>query len=126
MQAQGTARPSLLASELQRRGEQELSDEDVTVLKGFAGAVHSGGTETTSASLALFSMAMILHPECQKRGQEEIDLVVGKDRLPMFADKDSLPYVTCIAQEILRCVRGVLKYQFNDTQIKQDGIRRSP
>ncbi|KDQ28281.1 hypothetical protein PLEOSDRAFT_157857 [Pleurotus ostreatus PC15] len=100
--AQGTARPSLLASELQRWGEQELSDEDVSVLKGFAGAIHSGGTETTSAGLALFSMAMILHPECQKRGQEEIDLVVGKDRLPTFADKDSLPYVTCIMEEILR------------------------
>ncbi|KAF7428809.1 hypothetical protein PC9H_008041 [Pleurotus ostreatus] len=111
--AQGTARPSLLASELQRWGEQELSDEDVSVLKGFGGAIHSGGTETvewstsilgskTSAGLALFSMAMILHPECQKRGQEEIDLVVGKDRLPTFADKDSLPYVTCIMQEILR------------------------
>lgn len=71
-------------------------------------------------------MAMILHPECQKRGQEEIDLVVGKDRLPMFADKDSLPYVTCIVQEILRCVQGVLKSQFNNTKIKQDGIRHSP
>ncbi|KAF4600000.1 hypothetical protein EYR40_007106 [Pleurotus pulmonarius] len=100
--AQGIAKPCILATELQRRGEQTLSDEDVSVLKGVAGAVHAGGTETTSASLALFAIAMILYPECQKRGQEEIDRIVGRDRLPTFEDKESLPYVSCIVQEILR------------------------
>ncbi|KAF4598755.1 mannose-ethanolamine phosphotransferase gpi13 [Pleurotus pulmonarius] len=51
---------------------------------------------------ALFAMAMILYPECQKRGQEEIDRIVGRDRLPTFEDKESLPYVSCIVEEILR------------------------
>ncbi|KDQ28280.1 hypothetical protein PLEOSDRAFT_28452, partial [Pleurotus ostreatus PC15] len=100
--ARGIAKPCILAAELQRRGEQVLSDEDVSVLKGVAGAVHAGGTETTSASLALFAMAMLLYPECQKRGQEEVDRVVGRDRLPTFEDKEALPYVSCIVQEILR------------------------
>lgn len=49
MKARGIAKPCILAAELQRRGEQVLSDEDVSVLKGVAGAVHAGGTETVKS-----------------------------------------------------------------------------
>lgn len=45
---------------------------------------------------------MVLHPECQRRCQEEIDAVIGTDRLPEFSDRDSLPYLECILQETLR------------------------
>ncbi|KAG5349741.1 hypothetical protein C0989_002091 [Termitomyces sp. Mn162] len=47
---------------------------------------------------------MVLHPECQKRAQQEIDSVVGPGRLPEFSDRESLPYVDCILQETLRFV----------------------
>jgi hypothetical protein len=33
---------------------------------------------------------MILFPAAMKRGQEEIDSVVGQGRLPLFQDYDSL------------------------------------
>lgn len=46
---------------------------------------------------------MILHPECQRRAQEEIDAVIGSERLPEFTDRKSLPYVECVLQETLRC-----------------------
>ena len=39
-----------------------------------------------------FVMAMILYPDVQKKAQEEIDRVVGSDRLPDFQDRKSLPY----------------------------------
>ncbi|KAJ7674357.1 cytochrome P450 [Mycena rosella] len=45
---------------------------------------------------------MILHPECQVTAQKEIDSVVGDLRLPDFGDRDNLPFVECILQEILR------------------------
>jgi hypothetical protein len=35
-------------------------------------------------------VAMILFPAAMKRGQEEIDSVVGQGRLPLFQDYDSL------------------------------------
>lgn len=45
---------------------------------------------------------MTLYPEIQMRAQEEIDLVVGNDRLPEIRDKESLPYVNGLLKEILR------------------------
>jgi len=44
---------------------------------------------------------MTLFPDVQKKAQAEIDAVVG-DRLPSFADRDSLPYIEAIAKEVLR------------------------
>ena len=39
-----------------------------------------------------FILSMVLHPAAQKKAQEEIDSVVGQDRLPTFADRAFLPY----------------------------------
>ncbi|KAG6902615.1 hypothetical protein C0995_014221 [Termitomyces sp. Mi166 len=56
----------------------------------------------TWTTLSVFFLAMVLHPECQKRAQQEIDSVVGPGRLPEFSDRESLPYIGCILQETLR------------------------
>lgn len=45
---------------------------------------------------------MIKYPEVQKKAQEEIDRVVGRNRLPDYSDKDSLPYILAMAKETLR------------------------
>ena len=45
---------------------------------------------------------MLLYPECQSLAQEEIDHVIGPDRLPTFADRAALPYVNAVVQEVLR------------------------
>ena len=47
-------------------------------------------------------MAMALHPEYQKRAQEEIDRVVGEDRLPTINDRSQLSYVNAIIKETMR------------------------
>lgn len=47
---------------------------------------------------------MTLHPECQVQAQEEIDAVIGSERLPTFEDRSSLPYVESLLQESLRYV----------------------
>jgi len=51
---------------------------------------------------------MVLHPECQKRAREEIDAVIGLDRLPELSDRESLPYVESVVQEALRYSHGIL------------------
>jgi cytochrome P450 len=56
----------------------------------------------TVVAIAVFFLTMVLFPEAQQKGQEEIDRVIGKDRLPDFADRENLPYVNAIVQEVLR------------------------
>ena len=45
---------------------------------------------------------MMIHPEVQKKAQQEIDRVIGADRLPTFSDREHLPYLECILKESLR------------------------
>ena len=45
---------------------------------------------------------MALYPEVQKKGQAEIDSVVGPHRLPDFGDRPSLPYISAIVKESMR------------------------
>lgn len=61
----------------------------------------TAGQDTTWSTLVVFILNMVLHPEVQQRAQAEIDEVVG-DRLPEFTDRDSLPYIDWIIQEVLR------------------------
>jgi hypothetical protein len=56
----------------------------------------------TSSTLMVFVLAMVLYPEVQKRAQAEIDSVIGRDRLPTFDDRASLPYVESILRETFR------------------------
>ena len=48
---------------------------------------------------------MINNPDAFKKAQEEIDRVIGNDRLIDFDDKDSLPYFAAVLREVLRWVR---------------------
>lgn len=48
---------------------------------------------------------MVLNPDAQRKGQEEIDRVVGSkdgNRMPTWEDRDSLPYIEAIYQEVMR------------------------
>ena len=45
---------------------------------------------------------MSLYPEVQKKAQEEIDRVIGGDRLPVNADKPNLPYIEAVMKETHR------------------------
>jgi cytochrome P450 len=45
---------------------------------------------------------MTLFPDIQTKAQDEIDRVVGNDRLPGPADRDSLPYLSALQSEVYR------------------------
>ena len=47
-------------------------------------------------------LAMLLYPDIQKKAQEELDSVIGRDRLPSFEDRPRLPFVDAVCKEILR------------------------
>ena len=45
---------------------------------------------------------MLAYPEAQARAQAELDAVIGRTRLPTFADYPHLPYIRAMVKEILR------------------------
>ena len=45
---------------------------------------------------------MALNPRVLRKAQEELDRVVGSDRLPDFSDQVDLPYTSAIVKEVLR------------------------
>lgn len=52
--------------------------------------------------------AMMVWPEVQKKAQEEIERVVGPNRLPEVADYPNLPYIRCCVKETLRWMPTVI------------------
>jgi cytochrome P450 len=50
----------------------------------------------------MFIYAMTLFPDKQAKAQQEMDAVVGSNRLPSFSDRSSLPYLEAMFQEVLR------------------------
>jgi cytochrome P450 len=49
-----------------------------------------------------FLVAALLHPEIQKKAQEELDAVTMRERLPTFEDRPWLPFVDAICKEVTR------------------------
>lgn len=56
----------------------------------------------TVAAISSFFFAMALYPDIQRRGQEEVEKIIGNQRLPKISDRASLPYVEHIMREMLR------------------------
>jgi len=55
-----------------------------------------------------FIQAMMVFEDVQKKAQDELDLVVGPDRLPAVDDYPNLPYIRCCIKETLRWMPTVI------------------
>jgi len=76
-----------------------MSEAEMSFL---AGQLYVAGAETTATTLSWWALAMIAFPEVQRRAQAELDIIIGRDRLPTFADAPRLPYVCAVIKEVLR------------------------
>ncbi|KAF7296839.1 Cytochrome P450 [Mycena indigotica] len=100
-QKEGIAPPSFLLHHLQLMSVNKgiLSIEE---LKGAGATIFAAGKATTASTLMVFLLAMVLNPKVQRKAQEELNRVVGHNRLPTFADSASLPYIEAVVQETYR------------------------
>ena len=104
----GRAKSSYVAGVVLERGgslddsDPKLSYEDEELIKWTATSMYAAGTDTSATSAVSFLLAMVMNPEVQRRGQEEIDRVVGSDRLPKPSDRPNLPYIENIMKESYR------------------------
>ncbi|KAF2099883.1 cytochrome P450 [Rhizodiscina lignyota] len=67
-----------------------------------AGGLIEAGSETTAITLNNFLLAMTLNPRVVQKAQEELDRVVGCERLPTWSDEKNLPYLRAMIKETLR------------------------
>lgn len=87
-----------------------------------AGSLFGAGSDTTAVAIMVVVMAAACHPKAQEKVQEELDVVVGRDRgglkcqrahlskrnstlivtAPTFDDYSSLPQIEAFMLECLR------------------------
>jgi len=99
--AKGTATPSFVSTMLEGRKVTPGSEEEHEI-KWAASSLYTGGADTPVLATASFLLAMTMHPDIQKKAQEELDAVIGPNRLPTLADRDSLPYLNTMLKEAIR------------------------
>lgn len=95
----GTARPCFCVDMAKQQEKEGFSDDQAGYISG---TLLEAGSDTTSSTLYAFVQAMLCFPDVQKKAQEEIDRVVGPDRLPTMEDEPKLQYVRGCIKETLR------------------------
>ncbi|CAE6467170.1 unnamed protein product [Rhizoctonia solani] len=102
--ASGTYQPSVLSSLLQdHKLLSGLSPpERDERLKEIGIVLYGGGTDTSASFLVALVSAMVLNPHAQARAQQELDTVLGQGILPTISDKERLPYIMNLIDEVLR------------------------
>ena len=98
--AAGTAKPCFCRDFLESEPEKLGLDNLQAAYQ--AGGLVEAGAETTSAYLNTMLSLLVRHPEVARRAQEELDRVVGGERMPWFGDEERLPYLRAVIKETMR------------------------
>ncbi|KAI0037869.1 cytochrome P450, partial [Auriscalpium vulgare] len=93
----GTAQPSVAREELLEH--QPFDPGDEFNIAGAIGTMFAGGADTIISVHRTFFLMLALYPDVQTRAQAEIDAVIGRERLPSFSDRASLPYIEAMCKE---------------------------
>ncbi|KAI0770765.1 cytochrome P450 [Irpex lacteus] len=91
-----------LMAKIAQQPDDMLRNVEEMHAKYATGIIYSAAAETTVSLLQSFFCAMAMNPSIQKMAREELDLVVGPERLPTHDDQASLPYVYAVLLESLR------------------------
>ncbi|XP_030850603.1 cytochrome P450 2U1 [Strongylocentrotus purpuratus] len=68
----------------------------------FIADVFAAGTDTTASTLKWSLIHLMKFEDEQRKIQEELDHVIGRDRMPSLEDKPNLPYTQAFLAESLR------------------------
>ncbi|KAK7019021.1 cytochrome P450 [Favolaschia claudopus] len=84
---------------IERQEEYKLTDDEAAYL---AGSMFGAGAGTSASAISIMVMAAATFPEAQKKVQEQLDSVVGPNKLPTFQDESILMQVTAFYLETFR------------------------
>ncbi|XP_051016035.1 cytochrome P450 2D4-like [Acomys russatus] len=79
--------------------ESSFNDENLRMV---VADLFTAGMVTTSTTLSWALLLMILHPDVQRRVQQEIDEVIGQVQHPEMADQAHMPYTNAVIHEVQR------------------------
>ena len=83
-------------------GLKKINKLSATELGYIIGILYQAGSDTTSVTLCDVVVACLLHPDAVRKAQEELDSVIGQDRLPEIDDMANIPYTIGFLQEVMR------------------------
>ncbi|KAH7843264.1 hypothetical protein Vadar_014506 [Vaccinium darrowii] len=95
----GDAKQHFVDALLTSKEKYELSE--ATVIGLLWNMMHAG-IDTTSISVEWAMAELIKNPRVQQKAQEELDRVIGSNRVMTESDFYNLPYLQCVAKEALR------------------------
>ncbi|KAG9304095.1 hypothetical protein G9A89_006005 [Geosiphon pyriformis] len=78
------------------------------------------GTESVASTIYWLIAILANNPKFQQKAHEELDRVVGHERLPNMSDFNSLPYIRSLVKETLRWVPPVTKHFYTLRFLEQD------
>lgn len=91
-----------------RRSHKKTITEDEIVGQAFV--FFLAGYETSSSTLAFTSYLLALHPECQRKVQEEVDLFFTRHSSPDYTNVQELEYLDMVVSEALRLYPPAFRY----------------
>ncbi|PPQ73991.1 hypothetical protein CVT24_012480 [Panaeolus cyanescens] len=100
----GNAVPCLVTKLLDSLPDESspTRDEEENRAKYVPANAYAAGSDTTVSTVQSFFLAMAMNPHVVKKAQAELNAVIGRNRLPDFSDRPSLPYINAIAKEAMR------------------------
>ncbi|GAB2221688.1 hypothetical protein Droror1_Dr00012873 [Drosera rotundifolia] len=98
-QKSGSIKQHFVDALLTLKDEYDLSEDTII---GLLWDMITAGTDTTVITVEWAMVELIRNPRIQQKAQEELDRVIGPERVMTEADFSSLPYLQAITKEALR------------------------
>ncbi|KAL3819668.1 hypothetical protein ACJIZ3_005573 [Penstemon smallii] len=95
----GNTKNHFIDAMLTIQNEYELSEDTII---GLLWNMIAAGMDTTSITVEWAMTEMVRNPTIQQKVQEELDRVIGNERIMTEADIPNLPYLQCVIKECFR------------------------